>query len=427
MSFHRFFYMGGIKMIIGLVGPAASDTQLITELLTEEKSIQVVDSIDVIRLMDRKHINSLTTKDYHKKYFLKQLESELGTYIVTGNLLLSQEICQWILQDGGIIVVISRDKMESYDKSVIENTGVYWDDPNIQRYELEYKFKRLFEELQKSNDGSGNLYLVDLSDEDSEDLNQLVECSQEWMDSEHFSLSAKELVSIVTRKEDNHMTMEESIKQAMRELGVEVDDEPTQQDKPVEKPKTIEKKQKPVKKVTQEPIMEPTDVETEVEGQMTLEEFENDSAQEESEENNSVFVKLTDTTMALLLPVGLQLEKQSIGGMEFNVATVSVPDWESRKLQELELKTEKQPELKTQAKTKPVETKTKTPKSVEKKPIAQESVKIVVESGDLKELQEEKARLDAEIKKYRAEGDMDTVNALRKQRRAVRGKINSLK
>ena len=414
--------MGGIKMIIGLVGPAASDTQLITELLTEEKSIQVVDSIDVIRLMDRKHINSLTTKDYHKKYFLKQLESELGTYIVTGNLLLSREICQWILQDGGIIVIISRDKMESYDKSVIENTGVYWDDPNIQRYELEYKFKRLFEELQKSNGGSGNLYLVDLSDEDSEDLNQLVECSQEWMDSEHFSLSAKELVSIVTRKEDNHMTMEESIKQAMRELGVEVDDEPAQ-DKPVEKPKTVEKKQKPAKKVAQEP----TNVETEVEGQMTLEEFENDSLQEEPEENNSIFVKLTDTTMALLLPVGLQLEKQSIGGMEFNVATVSVPDWDSRKLQELELKIEKQPELKTQAKTKPVETKTKTLKPVEKKSVTQEPVKIVVESGDLKELQEEKARLDAEIKKYRAEGDMDTVNALRKQRRAVRGKINSLK
>ena len=409
-------------MIIGLVGPAASDTQLITELLTEEKSIQVVDSIDVIRLMDRKHINSLTTKDYHKKYFLKQLESELGTYIVTGNLLLSREICQWILQDGGIIVIISRDKMESYDKSVIENTGVYWDDPNIQRYELEYKFKRLFEELQKSNGGSGNLYLVDLSDEDSEDLNQLVECSQEWMDSEHFSLSAKELVSIVTRKEDNHMTMEESIKQAMRELGVEVDDEPAQ-DKPVEKPKTVEKKQKPAKKVAQEP----TNVETEVEGQMTLEEFENDSLQEEPEENNSIFVKLTDTTMALLLPVGLQLEKQSIGGMEFNVATVSVPDWDSRKLQELELKIEKQPELKTQAKTKPVETKTKTLKPVEKKSVTQEPVKIVVESGDLKELQEEKARLDAEIKKYRAEGDMDTVNALRKQRRAVRGKINSLK
>lgn len=408
-------------MIIGLVGPADSDTQLITELLTEEKSIQVVDSTDVIRLMDRNHINSLTTKDYHKKYFLKQLESELGTYIVTGNLLLSQEICRWVLQDGGIIVVISRDKMESYDKSVIENPGVYWDDLSVQRYELEYKFKRLFEELQKSNGISENLYLIDLSNEDSEYLSQLVEHSQKWVDSEHFSLSAKELASITsiaTKEESNHMTMEESIKQAMRELGVEVDDEPAQ-DKLVEKPKTAEKKQKPVKKA-QEPVMF-TNAEMEAEGQMTFN-FKESENQEEPEESKSIFVKLTDTTMALLLPAGLQLEKQSIGGTEFNVATVSVPDWDSRKLQELELKTEKQPELKT----KPAETKTETPKPVEKVSVTQEPVKIVVDGG-LKELQEEKARLDAEIKKRRAEGDMDTVNALRKQRRAVRGKINSLK
>ena len=52
--------------------------------------------------------------------------------------------------------------------------------------------------------------------------------------------------------------------------------------------------------------------------------------------------------------------------------------------------------------------------------------KTVVVSGEISDLVAEKARLDAEIKKYRQLGDADTVNELRKQRRAVRNKINKL-
>ena len=51
--------MEGLKLIIGIIGPVSQENQIITELLTEEKSIQVVDGLDVVRAMDRKHRNSL--------------------------------------------------------------------------------------------------------------------------------------------------------------------------------------------------------------------------------------------------------------------------------------------------------------------------------------------------------------------------------
>lgn len=398
-------------MIIGVIGPVLQDTQLVADLVTEEKSIQIVDSLEVIRAMDRKYLNSITTQEYHKKYFLKQLESELGTLVVMGNIILNQKVCQWILQDGGIVIVVSRNKMEDYDGIVLENTEVYWADEDIQRYELEYKFKHLFEVLQQSIQRLDNLYLIDLTDEDSEDLNRLVKQSQEWEDSQVTGLSLGELLTMVIGKEDKHMTMEESIRQAMKELGVEMDDEPTET---VEKPKTTKKKQKPEK-----PVAPKSKEVVEKKQENLQEEQENLESDSDIEQIESIFVKLTDTTMALLLPVDIQLEKQFIGGRDFNVATVAIPDWSNRKLQELELKGEKKQE--ETSKSKPVE------KSKPKANTAQKPVKTTVVSDNLKELQEEKAKLDAEIKKYRAAGDMDMVNTLRKQRRAVRGKINSLK
>lgn len=406
-------------MIIGLVGPVAQDIQTIIELLTEDKSIQVVDSIDVIRSMDRNHINSLTTKDYHKKYFLKQLEFDLGTFIVTGNLLLSPDICNWLLQNDGVIAVVSRAKMELYDEETLENTGVFWREPHVQRYELEHKFKRVFEGLKQDNN-SENLFMIDISDEDSEDLTRIVECSENWMNSYEFNLNTSDLTTLVTRKEDANMTMEESIRKAMAELGIDNEEEPTQE---VEKP--IKKKQQSTNKSNkQQSVVVETVLEEKSSHKEDVHEPDTD------EEVDSIFIKLTDTTMALLLPVGTHLEKQSIGGTDFNVATVEIPDWNSRKLQELSIKSDKaknetQPESISNQESKTFEN--KNPKRAEKRTPVQSEQKSITQSAGLKELQEEKARLDAEIKKWRSEGNIDMVNTLRKQRRVVRGKINNLK
>lgn len=383
-------------MIIGIIGPVSQENQIITELLTEEKSIQVVDGLDVVRSMDRKHRNSLISKDYHKKLFLKQLESELGTYIITGNLLLSQNICSWLLKEGNTVVIVNRDNMEAYEDSVLNDTGRYLDDSNLQKYELEQRFKQTFKVLQPI---SKNLYWIDLSDEESDDLNRLVELKLQ--ESKTTGLETSDLISIITRKEDKNMTMEESIKKAMRELGID-------NDITIENPAPTEKKpeQKPIEKKLVSPIKQT----------------------QESFENNSIFVKFTDTNMAILFPVEIQLERKSICGVDFNVATLPIPNLDDRKLQELELIVEKPKVVEKKPEQKPVEKLELIADSQVNSPEKKKTP--VVNTNDVSELEElkaEKARLDGEIKKYRSEGNMDMVNSLRKQRRIVRGKINKLK
>lgn len=407
-------------MIIGLIGPVSQDIELATELLTEDKEVQVIDSIQLLRLAGRKLIGSLTTQDYHKKYVLKKFEDIFGTVIVTGNLILSEDICEWLLQEGGIIVVVSRDKLESYDEEVIKTTEKYWDEKATQKYNLEVRFKKVYERLQKSNTGTDNLYLVDLGSEDTSMLESLIESSQDWMESETTENSYEELISLIeVRKDDEDMTMEESIKKAMRELGMDVDDSDVPAEpKPVTKKPETKKASKPVKtEVKQQPKDD------------FMNQPEDNTESEEEAVVDSVFVKLTDTTMALLIPVGLEMEKQNIGGMEFNVATVGIPDLKNRKLQELQInKTQQETEKVSKPERKPVKAEKSEPKKTEKpKQKLEKPMKVMVESGNLDELREEKARLDAEIKKFRAAGDIDTVNSLRKQRRAVRNKINSLK
>lgn len=398
-------------MIIGVVGPVEQDIQTITEMITESHQIQVVDSVNVIRLMDRKHINSITTQVNHKKVFLKKLEQEFGTVIVTGNLILSEDICSWILENQGVLIVVSRDKLESYDKHDLDVSEEYWCDPVVQRYELELRFKRLYESLSRSY--SKDLYLIDLSDEDSEDLMNLAEVCESWEDSYQSGFNMAEIENIVDGKDDTTMTMEESIKKAMAELGVNVD-ETSEEPKQVEKPK---------KRVNKMPVqVEQTQEKSEqddkqLEGQMSIEDYEHEVESQEPKTSESIFVKISGNTMALMIPAGMKLEKQSIAGMNFEVATVPIPDLNSSKLQELYVKkiiATSNPEVEKSQKVEPGK-------------MAKKPTKTIVASGNLDDLHAEKARLDAEIKKYRAAGDMETVNALRKQRRAVRGKINSLK
>lgn len=413
-------------MIVGLIGPVPQDIDMVSEMLVSDKDIQVIDAISVLRIADRKTINSLTVKHYHKKYFLKKLEAELGTVIVSGNLILSEDMLPWVLDNGGVVVVVSRDKFESYPKDVLETTEKYWNDKVIQKYNLEVRFKKFHERLQTKNEGVGNLFLIDVSDENSEQLNELLEVSQEWSESVKSGLKNEEILEMTNVRKDDTMamTMEESIKNAMRELGMEVDgDEPNEEQPKQPEPKKQPPKQPKVSKKVEEKLAEdfinpPEEAaETKKTGQQEDE--------ESGEEVDAIFVKVSGGHMAVLLPVGLQMEKQVIGGMEFNVATVGLPDLNSTKLQELTIVSQKEQSTK---RVKPVKRTPiiATPEKSAKKEQPQKPTKTVVVSGEKSDLVAEKSRLDAEIKKYRQLGDVDTVNELRKQRRAVRNKINKL-
>ena len=417
-------------MIIGLVGGVASDVADVAMVLVEDNAIQIVDAIEVLRLADRYTINSLTIQSYHKQYFLKVLENTFGTVIITGNIILSDDIIDWILENDGLIGIVSRKDMKSYDKDTLDMLKRYWDEPSTQKYHVEVRWKKLYERLKAKGK---NVYYVDVSESDG--LEELCEVSQEWEASLKIGVSSQEILEITSiRKDDESMaeTLEESIKRCMKELGMEVTEDTLNQEQPAKPAKKTEKTEKTEKKEEVKKETKKTAKKAEIPEIFMNPPEEDEPNQEqpeqyeqEDDEIESIFVKISDGTMALLLPAGLQMEQQVIAGMEFNVATVELPDLTSSKLQELAIKVGTQSKSQTTSKKPQEQPKT----AIKRQPIIAEKppIKTVVVSGDLKDLQEEKARLDAEIKKYRSLGNEEQVNALRKQRRAVRNKINALK
>lgn len=407
-------------MIVGLVGGVPQDIYEVTSLLSKNRCIQVVDSIEILRMLDRHTINSLTVQSYHKQYFLKLLEDKFGTIIVTGNIILSEDIINWILDNYGVIVIVSRKDMNTYDVDTLKSLKKYWGESSVQKYHVETRWKNLYERLKDKR-----TYYIDVSD--SESLSKLHEVAENWDDSSVCGVSSEDLVNITKIRKDgkSNMTMEESIKKAMRELGMDVDEDNSDETK--KSTKGADKKIEPRKKtknlknesVITKDFINPPEVEQNTE-------FEDKETEEDTNTNDSIFVKISDGTMALLLPVGLQLEQQNIAGMNFKVATIEIPDINSTKLQELPIRTGIQGKSQSTSKKQ-----WQQPKMVIKRqPIisdSDESSEIITISSDLKKLQEEKMRLDAEIKRCRAAGDTEQVDVLRKQRRVVRKKINSLK
>lgn len=376
-------------MIIAITGSTQQDVNELALGLSEDR-IQVIDTLDLLRRLDRKSLNNLTTNRNLQKSVLKSLENAFESVIITGNIVVNEEICEWLLSNNNIVVVTTRKSIDSYDPEVLEQYTRFWDDKVSLQYNLTVRFQSEYERLKKIHK---KVYMADLSEptDESEELFETVS-------------------QIKSSRKDNDMTIEESIKKAMAELGMDVDtssSEPEQPQKKVEKTKSQAKKST---KVKPEPIMNPP------------EEVEPEEKEEEPVEE-SLFVKVTNNSMAILIPESLKLEQQEISGIKFNVATVELPDLSSRKLQELSILSETSKSTEN----------AKTAKSVVRTPIKSKgtekpkSVSKGNSDGSLDELHEEKARLDAEIKKYRAQGDIETVNALRKQRRAVRNKINSLK
>lgn len=142
---------------------------------------------------------------------------------------------------------------------------------------------------------------------------------------------------------------------------------------------------------------------------------------EESEPTPAVYVKIKDGVVALIFSSDMKFQRKELGGQSMNVVSFKMPDVDSEKLQELEVITENSDSVKT-------EKEIKKPEPVQKRtPIVKEKTQMGSNGNDtLAELQNQKQALDLQIKEARADGDTELVNSLRKQRRALRNKINSM-
>lgn len=200
--------------------------------------------------------------------------------------------------------------------------------------------------------------------------------------------------------------IEESIRNAMKELGIDVDDSDYTEVTTSEEVCGGES----VDSYKDFDIFDdvPEDSETVV---------------EDNESSSVVYVKIKDGVVALIFGSDIEFQHKKLNGQYMNILSFKMPDITSDKLQELELIIED--------KSKSV----KIEKEVKKNNVVKDSIKrtpIVKddtpsdELNDIEELKRQKHALDLKIKSARSDGDVELVNSLRKQRRSIRNKINSI-
>ena len=211
-------------------------------------------------------------------------------------------------------------------------------------------------------------------------------------------------------------TMEEKIRKAMAELGLDPDGSDTN-DKPTKvtvKTKQLEStKKESVSKSTQAVVPNKKADVLEKPKRAAVVTEKKVETQTDVQVPQSIFMKISGNHMVLLIPEGLELDKQVIGGNTYNTVAVQVPDF-GGKLYEMPL----------------INAAHTVPKSntVVRVPIIMPKTEPSQSSNDeyLENLLKEKSRLDAEIKAARASHDDNLVNDLRKQRRSIRARINQI-
>ena len=245
-----------------------------------------------------------------------------------------------------------------------------------------------------------------------------------------YNPTAVVLMILYRHKEEIAMpSIEEAIKNAMRELGITDDaGNPLPQSKPTFMPDTVTpepepapapKAPAPAKKAKTDKSPKPVEF-TPNATQPPVEETQDDTI-------DNIFCKVKDGHMALIFPVGLKLERKTIAGTLVDVLNVSLPDLTSDKLQALKIEQDEAP---TQAAA-PAAVK-RTPIKADKKSTGESKstrkAAPAVNLGDesLESLSAQKQELTAQIAEARAAGDTQLVNELRRKRRLVRAQIHKL-
>ena len=400
-------------MILGITGPMSSDMEMVLDCVLKGSALELIDTNDIIRAVpNRNYKNSLIVDDTNKKVLLKNLENHMGSLVATSNLVLTENVCKWLLSNGHSVAIVARSNLTDYDPVDVSNQRKYWGDEDVLKFELEDRYKELYNRLSTTN--SENLYWIDLST-DSEDLDRLCERMSNEKSTKY------DINNIINQfnKDEDRMTIQESIQKAMKELGIDLNTT-----EGAEKKVTTKPPKKEIKEVSADTtiIKEP---------KPPLEANSNTSTDNskpmEPTTPNELYVKITADAMAIMIPTELKMDTREIGGDKFYVATVALPDLNSRSLQVLRA-------VSGNNQTKPVSQLAKgAPKAedkpVEPKPKAEPKPRshIIVSGVTLEELTAEKHEWDAKIKEARSAGNADLVNEYRKHRRAVRSKINELK
>lgn len=361
-----------------------------------------------------------------KKVALRRLEERFGTIIVSGVVLLNKEICEWILSQGGIVLVAYKDEyiqdIDEFDKRIV--------DDKLAKYLLLDRYEELLQYLNKTNTSSDNLYRID-PDNLQAGLTEFLRIYEDIPEPD-FKAPNLDLIEIV----GGNMSVESEIRKAMRDLGIDIDGSDEDVDVPEdvsydcdEVEIIVEGEEDNVEEVQEK---EPKQLQSKSEllaldrPAPDISSFINTQPEKEEvqeEQLKSVFIKVENDQMVILIPKGLKTEIKSIQGIEFNTLHIPLPDLQEKTLQEIDvLNIIKSKSLNKQKEIK--ETKPQAPKQPKSKETTKRTD--VLPAEDLEKLKSIKKDLDLEIKQARKDGDEEKLNELKKERRKVRKLINLL-
>ena len=337
---------------------------------------------------------------FHKKFpHIATVDVPLKDKTISQEFLLNpklhESVCDYLIEKYGIFACCNRwlltdEILSSYSSFVI----------CISKAESKYQIsngKQYFDKLFKSH----NRVFDSLDSFDS----HISENSIGTTISKEFTPVTYSELLCVLKKQGGYImpNIEDSIMKAMQELGIDLDDQPATQ-----------------KKSTKDAEVEDSVNSTE---DFVEEEQQPEEDTQQPEPNQPVYAKIKDGVMVLIFGADTVFQEKNLSGMPMKVLSFELPDLSVESLQELKLieeeqqpekKVEKKPEKKSKANRTPVVT------DMDERDVPDS------DSSEIEELRKRKATLDAEIKDARADGNIDLVNLLRKQRRAVRNRINSL-
>ena len=346
-------------MIIGMATTSDISSDIVKKALENTWHFQTITESELIKTLG---VGNLVNNSNMKIRVMDNLSTTYDHVLISSNVFLDADVCQHIIDNNGLLLVVVDDSSEEHLKSGF-----------IHKWMHHSTFKKCiwtYNALKCSLDRSVQDTFIQMDD--------------------HF----KELKIGQVR----NVTNEETIRKAMQKLGLDVDNIP--QETTSEKPKS-----------------EGTDSDTKIESVDTVEtssktstSISSDVSKDQSELSSlDVYIKLRDGTFALLIPADKlsQLPQSEIEGHQMLQLTFKAPDLGNTHLQQL-------PILNLAPNTNNEESSKLTSKMQENS----------TEPKELLELVQEKAKVDQAIKDARANGDEVKIKELRKQRHALRDKIN---
>ena len=352
-------------MILGIISPFSSQIESILSKLPSEYNFVHVSELDILRAIG---LGQLINAD--KSNILNYLQDTYGNFVISGSALWDENLRGQFTKLGGFWVCSDQPPIDSEVPQ-----GRYWS-KEAKLYKPEGNtVESLMEtiQVQASKDKKG---VIDVS-------------------------------------------MEDVIKRAMRDLGIDSPSSPMQNKS--EQPQLLEKEQISDSKIEDTPkLAEEQSLELKLPVAPAILPISEKSPEKSQNKNISsnttnlaAYLKMKDGTMVLFIPSELKLPAQIIDGVEYQTLVFTAPDLGNLGLQELKIQNKV---------TRMERTKSNPPTVIS--PVSAFSVE--ENEVTLQQLVFQKVQLDQGIKEARAEGNVNLLNELRKQRRLVRRQINAI-